>query len=114
MKSSGEYWKGVSFLDNRYGPEGGYKDILSINTNKLFTETHLEYVTPNTLQPIGFTLSCYGTYELYTGQNNIAIGSDSPLMLAALPLFQLNLSQNQTFNISDNENGNNISISHQD
>jgi hypothetical protein len=110
VESSGEYWKGVSFLDNRYGPAGGYKDILTINTNKLFTETHLEYVTPNTLQPIGFTLSCYGTYELYTGQNTI-VGSDSPLMLAALPILQLNLSENQTFNISDNENGNNISIS---
>ena len=109
VEDSGEYWKGVSFLDNRYGPAGGYKDILSINTNKLFTETHLEYITPNTLQPIGFTLSCYGTYELYTGENT-TIGSDSPLMIAALPLFQLNLSQNQTFNIYDNENGNNISI----
>ena len=109
VEESGEYWKGVSFLDNRYGPAGGYKDILSINTNKLFTETHLEYVTPNTIQPIGFTLSCYGTYELYTGENT-TIGSDSPLMLAALPLFQLNLSQNQTFNLLDNNNGNNISI----
>ena len=110
VEDSGEYWKGVSFLDNKYGPEGGYKDILSINTNKLFTETHLEYVTPNTLQPIGFSISCYGTYELYTGENT-SIGSDSPLMLTALPLFQLNLSENQTFNTLDNENGNNISIS---
>ena len=40
----------VSFLDNKYGPEGGYKDILSINTNKLLTETHLEYEKPNTQQ----------------------------------------------------------------
>ena len=109
VEDSGDYWKGVSFLDNRYGPEGGYKDILSINTNKLFTETHLEYITPNTLQPLGFTFSCYGTYELYTGENT-AIGADSPLMLSALPILQSNLSQNQTFNTEDNENGNNISI----
>ena len=99
VEDSGEYWKGVSFLDNKYGPEGGYKDILTINTNKLFTETHLEYVTPNTIQPIGFTISCYGPYELYTGENT-SIGSDSPLMLAALPLFQLNFVKSSKSNVA--------------
>ena len=109
VEESGDHWKSVSFLDNKYGPAGGYKDILTINTSKLFTETHLEYIVPNTLQPVGFIQSCYNPYELYTEQNT-TIGADSQLMLTALPLFRENLSENQTLNFEDGKNVYNISV----
>ena len=109
VEDSGEHWKDISFLDNSYGPEGGYKDILTINTNKLFTETHLEYIVPNTLQPIGFIQSCYNPYELYMEQNT-NIGSDSQLMLTALPILRKNLSENRTLNFEDGKNTYNISV----
>ena len=47
----------ILFLDNMYGPEDGYTDVQTINVNKLFGDSRVEYVTLNSLQPKTFISS---------------------------------------------------------
>ena len=47
--------KKTQFLVNKYGPQTGYGNPLSVNVVNLVTEAQLQYVSPNTLQPQGFT-----------------------------------------------------------
>ena len=52
------------FLDNSYGPEGGYGDIQTINVRKVLPRRGVDYVTPNTLQPKSFISSEYTPAEI--------------------------------------------------
>ena len=52
------------FLDNSYGPEGGYKDVLLIDVKKLLPRKQTDYVSPSTLQPQAFISSQYTPAEI--------------------------------------------------
>ena len=52
------------FLDNSYGPEGGYSDIQTINVRKVLPRRGVDYVTPNTIQPKSFVSSEYTSIEI--------------------------------------------------
>ena len=52
------------FLDNSYGPQGGYKDVQLIDVKKVLPRAQQNYVSPNTLQPKSFVASVYTPQEI--------------------------------------------------
>ena len=105
--------KTTQFLENRFGPETGYGNPLSINIVKLVNDAQLQYVSPNTLQPQGFISSNYTAIEIITSVNssngkiitkNGNILDDSILINSSFPYLKDNLGANVAkfqFNISD-------------
>ena len=52
------------FLDNKYGPMGGYKDVRLIDVDKVLPRTGQGYVAPNTVTPQSFVSSSYTPKEI--------------------------------------------------
>ena len=52
------------FLDNSYGPAGGYKDVQLIDVKKVLPRAQSDYISPNTLQPKSFVASVYTPQEI--------------------------------------------------
>jgi len=52
------------FLDNKYGPMGGYKDVQLIDVDKVLPRTGQGYVAPNTVTPQSFISSNYTPAEI--------------------------------------------------
>jgi len=52
------------FLDNKYGPMGGYKDVQLIDVDKVLPRTGQGYVAPNTVTPQSFVSSNYTPAEI--------------------------------------------------
>ena len=69
VQEGGEEQQGLRYLDNRYGPEGGYSDVLTIDVDKLSREHVLEYLEGATLKPKTFTQSCYNAYDILNTVN---------------------------------------------
>ena len=57
-------FKKTQFLVNKYGPEQGYGNPLSVNVVNLVKESQLQYISPNTIQPQGFITSNYTAIEV--------------------------------------------------
>ena len=114
--------KETQFLVNKYGPQAGYGNPLSVNVVNLVTEAQLQYISPNTLQPQGFTpglsfdtltYSNYTAIEIMqsvTSSNgqlvtiNSMILDDSILIHSSFPYLKDNLGFNLAqfdFNISE-------------
>ena len=99
------------FLDNMYGPEGGYSDVQTINVNKLFGDSRVEYVALNSLQPKTFTSANYTPSEILETVNitnglistlNSKILSDSHLIEMSAGYLRRNLGYNQKQELYDN------------
>tara|TARA_Y100000310_G_C20702881_1_gene831604 strand:- start:7960 stop:10980 length:3021 start_codon:yes stop_codon:yes gene_type:complete len=114
--------KETQFLANKYGPQEGYGDPLSVNVVNLVREAQLQYVSPNTLQPQGFvpglsfdnfSYSNYTAIEIMQSINsnngqlvtiNSAVLDDSELIRSSFPYLKDNLGFNLAkfdFNISE-------------
>ena len=52
------------FLDNKYGPMGGYQDVRLIDVDKVLPRTGQGYVVPNTVTPQSFVSSTYTPKEI--------------------------------------------------
>ena len=52
------------FLDNSYGPAGGYTDVKLIDVNKVLPRRGVGYVSPGTIQPQSFVSSYYTPAEV--------------------------------------------------
>ena len=52
------------FLDNKYGPMGGYSDVQLIDVDKVLPRTGMGYVAPNTRTPQSFVSSNYTPAEI--------------------------------------------------
>jgi|TARA_R110002072_G_scaffold1806_5_gene15087 hypothetical protein len=52
------------FLDNKYGPMGGYRDVQLIDVDKVLPRTGQGYVAPNTVTPQSFVSSNYTPAEI--------------------------------------------------
>ena len=99
------------FLDNMYGPEGGYSDVQTINVNKLFGDSRVEYVALNSLQPKTFTSANYTPVEILETVNitnglistlNSKILDDSHLIEVSSGYLRRNLGYNQSQELYDN------------
>jgi hypothetical protein len=64
-----EFFIDASFIENRYGPEGGFKDMVIIDSIQNNNKLYLPYFT--------FTPSFYSPFEILT--SNSPIGSNGPL-----------------------------------
>ena len=64
-----EFFIDASFIENRYGPEGGFRDMVVIDSIQNNNKLYLPYFT--------FTPSFYSPFELLT--SNGPIGSNGPL-----------------------------------
>jgi hypothetical protein len=114
--------KETQFLVNKYGPQTGYGNPLSVNVVNLVSEAQLEYISPNTLQPQGFkpgisfdnfSYSNYTAIEVLqsvTSNNgnlvtvNSMVLDDSILIKSSFPYLKDNLGYNIAqfdFDISD-------------
>ena len=91
---NGIEFKKTQFLVNKYGPDGGYGNPLSVNVVNLVKEAQLQYISPNTVQPQGFITSNYTAIEVLNsirstnGQKviiNSEILDDSILINSSLP-----------------------------
>lgn len=89
VQEGGLRQQGLRYLDNRYGPEGGYSDVLTIDVDKLSRENVLEYLEGGTLKPKTFIQSCYNAYDILNTVNisngvttilNPSVLDDSELM----------------------------------
>lgn len=106
------------FLDNSYGPEGGYNDVQLIDVRKVLPRRGIDYVTPNTLQPKSFVSSEYTPAEILKTVNitngiintvNSKILDDSNLMGVSSGWLRKNLGEIQQQyldQISDGPKGN--------
>ena len=92
------------FLDNSYGPQGGYKDVLLIDVKKILPRKQTDYVSPSTLQPQAFVSSQYTPAEILETVNitdniintmNSNILDDSELMRASSGYLRRNLAHLQ-------------------
>ena len=102
------------FLDNMYGPVDGYSDVQTINVNKLFGDSRVEYVTLNSLQPKTFISANYTPSEILETVNitngiintlNSKILGDSHLVEVSSGYLRKNLGYNQAqelYDTSDN------------
>jgi hypothetical protein len=114
--------KETQFLINKYGPQDGYGNPLSVSVTNLVTEAQLEYVSNNTLQPQGFipglsfdkfSYSNYTAIEIMQSVNsnngelvtiNSMVLDDSILIKSSFPYLKDNLGFNLAkfdFNISE-------------
>ena len=110
---NGIEFKKTQFLVNKYGPDGGYGNPLSVNVVNLVKEAQLQYISPNTVQPQGFITSNYTAIEVLNsirstnGQKviiNSEILDDSILINSSLPYLKDNLGFNIAqfdFNVSE-------------
>ena len=119
--------KKTQFLVNKYGPQTGYGNPLSVNVVNLVTEAQLQYVSPNTLQPQGFVpglsfdsfrYSDYTAIEIMQSVNsnngqlvtlNSMVLDDSILIKSSFPYLKDNLGFNLAkfdFNISEGGDAN--------
>ena len=98
------------FLDNSYGPEGGYMDVQTINVKKVLPRRGLDYVTQNTLQPKSFVSSEYTSAEILDTVNisngiintlNSKILNDSELVQKSSGNLREQLGYNQGWNDLD-------------
>ena len=98
------------FLDNSYGPEGGYLDVQTINVKKVLPRRGLDYVTQNTLQPKSFVSSEYTSAEIFKTVNitngmvntlNSKILNDSELVQKSSGNLRKQLGYNQGWNDLD-------------
>jgi len=98
------------FLDNSYGPEGGFTDVQTINVKKVLPRRGLDYVTPNTLQPKSFVSSEYTSAEILETVNitngivntlNSKILNDSELLQKSSGNLREQLGYNQGWNDLD-------------
>lgn len=106
------YQKGL-FLDNKYGPEGGYTDVQTIDVHKLYTENRFEYVSQNSLLPKSFVASNYTPNEILDTVNisngvvstlNNKVLNDSRLAEVSSGYLRENLGYNQSqylYDVSD-------------
>jgi hypothetical protein len=69
VQEGGLTQQGLRYLDNRYGPDGGYSDVLTIDVDKLSREHVLEYLEGSTLKPKTFVQSCYNAYDILNTVN---------------------------------------------
>jgi len=92
------------YLDNKYGPEGGYSDVQTINVDKLLRDNVLEYLEGNTLTPRGYTVSCYNAYDILNEVNisngiitimNSNVLNDSQLIQTSSGYLRKSLGENQ-------------------
>ena len=110
---NGIVFKKTQFLVNKYGPEQGYGNPLSVNVVNLVKEAQLQYISPNTTQPQGFITSNYTAIEVLnsiqtTNGQKVIISSeildDSILIKSSLPYLKDNLGFNIAqfdFNVSE-------------
>ncbi len=98
------------FLDNSYGPEGGFTDVQTINVKKVLPRRGLDYITPNTLQPKSFVSSEYTSAEIFETVNitngiintlNSKILNDSELQQKSSGNLREQLGYNQGWNDLD-------------
>jgi hypothetical protein len=94
--------KTVQFLSNRFGPEDGYGDPLSVDVLKLVNAAQLQYVSSPSLNPNGFVASDYTAIEILNSvQTNPVTGAlitgngkildDSILIKSSIPYLRDNL-----------------------
>ena len=94
--------KTEQFLNNRYGPETGYGDPLSVDVVKLVNAAQLQYVSQNSLHPNGFVTSDYTAIEILNTVQADPIGGalittnskildDSFLIQSSIPYLRDNL-----------------------
>ena len=92
------------FLDNSYGPEGGYIDVQTINVKKVLPRRGVDYITPYTLQPKSFVSSEYTPGEILETVNitngivntlNSKILNDSELQQRSSGVLREQLGYNQ-------------------
>ena len=103
VQEGGQEQQGLRYLDNRYGPEGGYSDVLTIDVDKLNREHVLEYLEGSTLKPKTFTQSCYNAYEILNTVNisngvttilNPSVLEDSELMKVSAGRLRQSIGEN--------------------
>ena len=106
------------FLDNKYGPAGGYNDVQLIDVNKVLPREGVAYVSDNTVSPKTFTSSEYTPAEILSTVNitngiintvNSKILDDSNLMGVSSGWLRKNLGEIQQQyldQISDGPKGN--------
>ena len=106
------------FLDNSYGPSGGYSDVQLIDVKKVLPRRGVGYVSPNTTQPQSFVSSEYIPKEILETVNltndmintiNSKILDDSVLMETSSGWLRRSLAglQKQYLKqLSDGTNGN--------
>ena len=89
VQEGGLEQQGLRYLDNKYGPEGGYSDVRLIDVDKLSRENVLEYLEGSTSKPKTFVQSCYNAYDILNTVNisngvttiiNANVLNDSELM----------------------------------
>ena len=104
VQEGGLTQQGSLYLDNKYGPEGGYSDVQTINVDKLIRENVLEYLEGNTLTPRGYTVSCYNAYDILNEINisngvvtimNSNVLNDSQLIQTSSGYLRKSLGENQ-------------------
>ena len=103
VQEGGLIQQGLRYLDNRYGPEGGYSDVLTIDVDKLSRENVLEYLEGGTLKPKTFTQSCYNAYDILNTVNisngvttilNPSVLDDSELMKVSAGRLRQSIGEN--------------------
>ena len=102
------------FLDNSYGPEGGYKDVQLIDVKKVLPRKQTDYVSPSTLQPQAFISSQYTPAEILETVNitdnmintmNSNILDDSELMRTSSGFLRRNLAHLQEQYLNQKSDG---------
>ena len=103
VQEGGIEQQGLRYLDNRYGPEGGYSDVLTIDVDRLSRENVLEYLEGTTSKPKTFTQSCYNAYNILNTVNisngittilNENLLNDSELMKVSAGRLRLSIGNN--------------------
>ena len=103
VQEGGLRQQGLRYLDNRYGPEGGYSDVLTIDVDKLSRENVLEYLEGGTLKPKTFIQSCYNAYDILNTVNisngittilNPSVLEDSELMKVSAGRLRRSIGEN--------------------
>tara|TARA_R110002110_G_scaffold83761_8_gene217455 strand:- start:686 stop:3688 length:3003 start_codon:yes stop_codon:yes gene_type:complete len=93
------------FLDNSYGPAGGYTDVLLIDVDKVLPRRGVGYVSPGTTQPQSFVSSTYTSAEVLETVNitngivntlNKKILNDSVLQEQSSGFLRINLGYKQS------------------
>ena len=104
VQEGGLKQQGSLYLDNKYGPEGGYSDVQTINVDKLIRDNVLEYLEGKTLTPRGYTVSCYNAYDILNEINisngvitimNSNVLNDSQLIQTSSGYLRKSLGENQ-------------------
>ena len=67
-----EFYIDAAYIENRFGPEGGFKDMVVIDNIQNNNKLYLPYWTP----PI-FTPSVYTPYEILLNNNPVGLSQDS-------------------------------------